>query len=179
MEPSMNLRRLSIILLIESILHSGYIALMPQEQWAVNRFLQVISTLYTKTFIQDEKNPTKNKDKTKCTACEKSLKVFLLAKYINLFNTLFWQPHFKLFLPGNILLHLLRAKIIQICRTTSTDWGPIREMLGEYLFTLQEFYSNTNWVEMSGSKPYTELGRYFSVTHQYMQSFMFIVLIQL
>lgn len=59
---------------------------------------------------------------------------------------------------GNILLHLLRAKIIQICRTTSTDWGPIREMLGEYLFTLQEFYSNTNWVEMSGSKPYTELG---------------------
>lgn len=126
-----------------------------------------------------QKTKTKNKDKTKCTACEKSLKVFLLAKYINLFNTLFWQPHFKLFLPGNILLHLLRAKIIQICRTTSTDWGPIRDMLGEYLFTLQEFYSNTNWVEMSGSKPYTELGTYFSVTHQYMQSFMFIVLIQL
>lgn len=63
------------------------------------------------------------------------------------------------FLPGNILLHLLRAKIIQLCRTRSTDWGPIRDMLGEYLFTLQDFYSNTNWVEMSGSKPYTELGR--------------------
>lgn len=59
---------------------------------------------------------------------------------------------------GNILLHLLRAKIIQLCRTRSTDWGPIRDMLGEYLFTLQDFYSNTNWVEMSGSKPYTELG---------------------
>lgn len=36
-----------------------------------------------------QKTKTKNKDKTKCTACEKSLKVFLLAKYINLFNTLF------------------------------------------------------------------------------------------
>lgn len=37
----------------------------------------------------NKKQKQKNKDKTKCTACEKSLKVFLLAKYINLFNTLF------------------------------------------------------------------------------------------
>ncbi|XP_078335821.1 uncharacterized protein LOC111136199 isoform X2 [Crassostrea virginica] len=59
---------------------------------------------------------------------------------------------------GNIFLHSLRARIIQVSKTTIRDWGLVRDMVGDYLFTLQEFYSNTNWVEMFGHNPYTELG---------------------
>ncbi|XP_048766546.2 von Willebrand factor A domain-containing protein 7-like [Ostrea edulis] len=59
---------------------------------------------------------------------------------------------------GNILLQSLKFNIIQNSQTTAGDWAPIRDLLGEYLFTMQEFYSNTNWVEMFASRPCRELG---------------------
>ncbi|XP_062590451.1 von Willebrand factor A domain-containing protein 7-like [Saccostrea cucullata] len=61
-------------------------------------------------------------------------------------------------LSGNLLLQSLKFRIIQTSQAPSTDWGPVRGLLGEYLFTIQEFYSNTNWVEMFGNVSCRELG---------------------
>ena len=35
----------------------------------------------------------------------------------------------------------------------------LRSKLGECLYTVQSFYSNTNWVEMSGNIPYYDFGK--------------------
>ena len=44
------------------------------------------------------------------------------------------------FLAGNVGLDLLRRQV------------------GECLYTIQSFYSNTNWVEMFGRTPYLDFG---------------------
>lgn len=38
------------------------------------------------------------------------------------------------------------------------DWNNVRKLIGEYLFTMQMFYSNTNWVETYGNATCNELG---------------------
>ncbi|XP_055998101.1 von Willebrand factor A domain-containing protein 7-like isoform X2 [Ostrea edulis] len=59
---------------------------------------------------------------------------------------------------GNIELHNLRKNIIMEAKKASPNWNAKREFVGEYLFTLQEFYSNTNWVEMFRNQSCKELG---------------------
>lgn len=60
--------------------------------------------------------------------------------------------------PGHLLLQTLRDKIIHQSQTANPNWDAVRDLIGQYLFTLQEFYSNTNWVEMFGDRVCQELG---------------------
>nr|XP_022340887.1 von Willebrand factor A domain-containing protein 7-like [Crassostrea virginica] len=60
--------------------------------------------------------------------------------------------------PGHLLLQSLRDNIIHQSQSANPDWGFVRELTGQYLFTLQVFYSNTNWVEMFGDRVCQELG---------------------
>ncbi|XP_078331996.1 uncharacterized protein LOC144625352 [Crassostrea virginica] len=59
---------------------------------------------------------------------------------------------------GHLLLHSLRDSIINQSQKANPNWDIVRDLIGQYLFTLQEFYSNTNWVEMFGSRVCQELG---------------------
>eukprot|EP00105_Crassostrea_gigas_P002672 XP_011415273.1 PREDICTED: uncharacterized protein LOC105319429 [Crassostrea gigas] len=61
--------------------------------------------------------------------------------------------------PGHLLLQTLRDKIIHQSQTANPNWDAVRDLIGQYLFTLQEFYSNTNWVEMFGDRVCRELGQ--------------------
>ncbi|XP_063413566.1 von Willebrand factor A domain-containing protein 7-like [Mytilus trossulus] len=47
-----------------------------------------------------------------------------------------------------------KDKLIQL----KNDVVELRKQLGECLYTVQSFYSNTNWVEMYGDVPYTDFG---------------------
>lgn len=62
--------------------------------------------------------------------------------------------HYK----GHLLLQSLRDNIIYHSQAADPNWYAVRELIGQYLFTMQEFYSSTNWVEMFGDKVCQELG---------------------
>ncbi|XP_061188708.1 uncharacterized protein LOC133196872 [Saccostrea echinata] len=59
---------------------------------------------------------------------------------------------------GHLLLQSLRDNIVHQSQTANPNWDAVRDLIGQYLFTLQEFYSNTNWVEMFGNRVCRELG---------------------
>ena len=65
--------------------------------------------------------------------------------------------HILLF-KGHLLLQSLRDNIINQSQKANPNWYLVRDLIGQYLFTLQEFYSNSNWVEMFGSRVCLELG---------------------
>ena len=60
-------------------------------------------------------------------------------------------------ISGHIYLQRLYREIIRMASyEDQLDISYIRQRIGEYLYTLQEFYSNTNWVEIqSEANPYT------------------------
>ena len=58
-------------------------------------------------------------------------------------------------------MQLLRESAIGILNGTSPNYDAAREVIGQYLHMLQMFYSNTNWVEMSGNKIHETLGMSF------------------
>lgn len=41
------------------------------------------------------------------------------------------------------------------------DLDEFTKQLGECLYTIQSFYSNTNWVEMYGGVAYGDFGKYW------------------
>ncbi|CAC5395103.1 unnamed protein product [Mytilus coruscus] len=51
---------------------------------------------------------------------------------------------------GNIYLNAKRSQVEILSRDSSPDWSVVRMVVGDYLYTLQDFYSNTNWVELGG-----------------------------
>ena len=53
----------------------------------------------------------------------------------------------------------LRDQIIVLSLSPTPDWNNVRKLIGEYLFTVQMFYSNTNWVETFGNATCQELGQ--------------------
>lgn len=59
---------------------------------------------------------------------------------------------------GNLLLQSLRDQIVVLSLSPNPDWNNVRKLIGEYLFTMQMFYSNTNWVETYGNVTCNELG---------------------
>jgi hypothetical protein len=66
------------------------------------------------------------------------------------------SQHFFLF--DIILAH----KFIKHCKgslmSRVADLDELKAKLGQCLYTLQSFYSNTNWVEMYGNKVYEDFG---------------------
>ncbi|XP_078665605.1 von Willebrand factor A domain-containing protein 7-like [Branchiostoma floridae x Branchiostoma belcheri] len=58
---------------------------------------------------------------------------------------------------ANILLITQRNSILEILSGTRPNFEAVRAMIGVYLHILQDFYSNTNWVELEGGVPYEDL----------------------
>lgn len=48
----------------------------------------------------------------------------------------------------------------QLAQSSEPDLPLIREMIGQCLYTIQAFYSGTNWVEMYGDTVYRDFGKY-------------------
>lgn len=59
---------------------------------------------------------------------------------------------------GNLYLQNKRDTIITLSKSASPNWNFLRMAIGEYLMTLQMFYSNTNWIELEGQTVNTALG---------------------
>ncbi|XP_077993878.1 von Willebrand factor A domain-containing protein 7-like [Glandiceps talaboti] len=57
------------------------------------------------------------------------------------------------------LLVRIREDILKELRKEHPNYSDARVWTGQYLHTLQDFYSNTNWIEMKGTVPYEDLGR--------------------
>ena len=54
----------------------------------------------------------------------------------------------------------LRQNIKTLSNTTSDAiLEEIREKIGAAIYTIQEFYSNTNWIELNGPVVYKEFGK--------------------
>lgn len=58
-------------------------------------------------------------------------------------------------------IRTLRQSIRDLASTATTedDLEEIREKVGAALYTIQDFYSNTNWVELMGNKIYEDFGQ--------------------
>ncbi|XP_071140760.1 uncharacterized protein [Mytilus edulis] len=52
----------------------------------------------------------------------------------------------------------LRGQIEELAQSTEPDLYLIREMIGKCIYTIQAFYSGTNWVEMNGDSVYKDFG---------------------
>lgn len=63
-----------------------------------------------------------------------------------------------LFFSANNKMQTLRDTAIQILNSSAPNYDAAREVIGQYLHLLQMFYSNTNWIELSGSIIYQPLG---------------------
>ena len=53
----------------------------------------------------------------------------------------------------------IRSTIVASLNNEAPDYVGIRENIGRYLHLLQDFYSNTNWVELYPDDLNTDLGR--------------------
>ncbi|XP_076080109.1 von Willebrand factor A domain-containing protein 7-like [Mytilus galloprovincialis] len=52
----------------------------------------------------------------------------------------------------------LRKQIAVLAQSTEPDLSLIRKMIGKCIYTIQAFYSGTNWVEMNGDSVYKDFG---------------------
>ncbi|XP_078585768.1 von Willebrand factor A domain-containing protein 7-like [Branchiostoma floridae x Branchiostoma japonicum] len=59
---------------------------------------------------------------------------------------------------ANIRMITQRNSILGVLSATPPNFESARSMIGVYLHILQDFYSNTNWVELEGAVPYEDLG---------------------
>ncbi|XP_077993037.1 von Willebrand factor A domain-containing protein 7-like isoform X2 [Glandiceps talaboti] len=59
---------------------------------------------------------------------------------------------------ANERLQDTRDALIQLLQESDPDYQTARYLAGEYLHIAQDFYSNTNWVEMKGGIAYEDLG---------------------
>lgn len=53
----------------------------------------------------------------------------------------------------------LRGQIEELAQSTEPDLYLIREMIGKCIYTIQAFYSGTNWVEINGDSVYKDFGK--------------------
>ncbi|XP_035659236.1 von Willebrand factor A domain-containing protein 7-like [Branchiostoma floridae] len=61
---------------------------------------------------------------------------------------------------ANIRMITQRNSILGVLSAASPNFESARSMIGVYLHILQDFYSNTNWVELEGGVPYEDLGTF-------------------
>lgn len=85
-------------------------------------------------------------------------------KHLRLFSQFIYTSHLLLFvfitwfvlIPAHSFVKSCKQKLI--ARKDDTD--EFIKQLGECLYTIQSFYSNTNWVEMNGGVAYEDFGKY-------------------
>ncbi|CAG2248252.1 unnamed protein product [Mytilus edulis] len=51
---------------------------------------------------------------------------------------------------GNMYLNAKRSQVESLSKDYDQKWSVVRMVVGDYLYTLQDFYSNTNWIELGG-----------------------------
>lgn len=73
-----------------------------------------------------------------------------------------YRFHVPYVLAHNYIIKL-RGQIKDLALSTEPDLTLIREKIGKCIFTLQSFYSGTNWVEMNNIATYRDFGNYKSV----------------
>lgn len=68
--------------------------------------------------------------------------------------------NYKSFTLAHNYIRTLRQSIADLSSTATTenDLEEIREKVGAALYTIQEFYSNTNWIELMENKIYEDFG---------------------
>lgn len=54
-------------------------------------------------------------------------------------------------ISGNRYLNEKRSLIVSLSNEKISHLTTIRQQIGQFIYTLQEFYSNTNWIEIDGS----------------------------
>lgn len=81
---------------------------------------------------------------------------FLLVEFFLLLPFSIYFMHYML--KAHNYVRSLRRTIQVLARTSTPSIELIREKIGHALYTLQEFYSNTNWVETHGDTVYEEFG---------------------
>ncbi|XP_053372636.1 von Willebrand factor A domain-containing protein 7-like [Mercenaria mercenaria] len=69
-----------------------------------------------------------------------------------------WHFNGEKITEANAKMQTLRDTVIQILNNTAPNYDAAREVIGQYLHLLQMFYSNSNWIELSGSIIYRPLG---------------------
>ena len=57
-----------------------------------------------------------------------------------------------------IIAHSFVKSCKQILQDSKQDMDLLLQQLGACLYTVQSFYSNTNWVEMNGNAVYEDFG---------------------
>ncbi|XP_062606286.1 von Willebrand factor A domain-containing protein 7-like, partial [Saccostrea cucullata] len=60
---------------------------------------------------------------------------------------------------AHIYIRMLRHEIMQFSKAAVPDISEIREIVARTLYTIQEFYSNTNWIELCGNAVYLDFGQ--------------------
>lgn len=73
------------------------------------------------------------------------------------------------FFVAHILIKQIRNRIVDFSNNANivkSNISLIREDVATILYIIQEFYSNTNWVELFGNRIYNDFGNsYYSNTH--------------
>ena len=66
----------------------------------------------------------------------------------------------------------LRSDAFDALNVSQPNFATARNMIGQYLHVLQDFYSNTNWNEVNATTYYSDLGKvYFVDKMKIIQSF--------
>ncbi|XP_062573733.1 von Willebrand factor A domain-containing protein 7-like [Saccostrea cucullata] len=60
---------------------------------------------------------------------------------------------------AHIYIRNLRHEIMHFSKAAVPDISEIREVVARALYTIQEFYSNTNWIELHGNAVYEDFGQ--------------------
>ena len=62
-----------------------------------------------------------------------------------------------------IIIYIIAHNTVKYCKQklkdSKEDMDLLLHLLGACLYTVQSFYSNTNWVEMNGNAVYEDFGR--------------------
>lgn len=72
-----------------------------------------------------------------------------------------WLANYLYFYTAHSLIRNIRRKIKHLSSNTTivkSNISLIREQVATILYIIQEFYSNTNWVELHGSSIYGDFG---------------------
>nr|XP_022338687.1 von Willebrand factor A domain-containing protein 7-like [Crassostrea virginica] len=69
-----------------------------------------------------------------------------------------WHFNGEQIAQGNDVLLRLRSDAFDALNVSQPNYATARNMIGQYLHVLQDFYSNTNWNEVNASTFYSDLG---------------------
>ncbi|XP_055997711.1 von Willebrand factor A domain-containing protein 7-like [Ostrea edulis] len=69
-----------------------------------------------------------------------------------------WHFNGERISQGNDILLSVRSSAFDALNVSQPNYATARNMIGQYLHVLQDFYSNTNWNKINATHHYTDLG---------------------